>query len=105
MHDVKGKPQNALKIFAIFIKGMKNDFTTRLMEQIRFGEGIDEDIHWVLTVPAIWNEKARQFMREAARQVILISQRNIINLALLQCIYFFKKDVSQSKFNLIKKYI
>lgn len=69
---MKGKPQKALKIFAFIIKGLKDDFTTRLAEQITVGEGaVDDDIHWVITVPAIWDEKAKQFMREAARQVSL----------------------------------
>ena len=27
------------------------------------------DIQWVITVPAIWNAKARHFMRKAAEQV------------------------------------
>ena len=33
--------------------------------------GIDpeKDIQWVLTLPAIWNEPAKQFMREAATGV------------------------------------
>ena len=31
---------------------------------------LDEShIRWVLTVPAIWNEKAKQFMRMAAVEV------------------------------------
>jgi hypothetical protein len=29
----------------------------------------EKDIHWVLTVPAIWNDVAKQFMREAAENV------------------------------------
>ena len=28
-----------------------------------------EDIQWVLTVPAIWTPKAKQFMRNAAYEV------------------------------------
>ena len=28
------------------------------------------DVTWVLTVPAIWTDSAKQFMREAAQQVI-----------------------------------
>ena len=28
-----------------------------------------EDIHWVITVPAIWRQSAKQFMRHAATQV------------------------------------
>jgi hypothetical protein len=32
--------------------------------------GIEEnEITWVLTVPAIWRESAKQFMREAANAV------------------------------------
>jgi hypothetical protein len=30
---------------------------------------VENDIHWVLTVPAIWKDNAKQFMREAAQQV------------------------------------
>jgi len=29
----------------------------------------DSDYHWVLTVPAIWEDAAKQFMREAAEKV------------------------------------
>jgi len=29
----------------------------------------DTDYHWVLTVPAIWEDAAKQFMREAAEKV------------------------------------
>ena len=31
---------------------------------------VQEDIRWVVTVPAIWRQEAKQFMREAAYQVI-----------------------------------
>jgi len=33
----------------------------------------NDDIHWVLTVPAIWADSAKQFMREAAYKVGCIS--------------------------------
>lgn len=35
------------------------------------GTGITypQEIHWVLTVPAIWDDPAKQFMREAAKKV------------------------------------
>jgi hypothetical protein len=29
----------------------------------------NEDIHWVITVPAIWDLKAKQFMKDAAEKV------------------------------------
>ena len=73
LHDVKGKPQKALKIFSCIIQGLREDFTARLPDQIpNFGAGpVDHDIHWVITVPAIWDEKAKQFMRVAAKEVSL----------------------------------
>ena len=30
---------------------------------------LKDDIRWVITVPAIWRQEAKQFMREAAYQV------------------------------------
>ena len=34
-----------------------------------------DDIQWVLTVPAIWTPRAKQFMREAAYEVSTSSTR------------------------------
>lgn len=44
---------------------------THALETINIqGLDMDEmDIHWVLTVPAIWSDGAKQFMREAAQSV------------------------------------
>ena len=30
---------------------------------------VNEDIRWVITVPAIWRQPAKQFMRQAAYEV------------------------------------
>jgi hypothetical protein len=32
---------------------------------------VNEDVRWVITVPAIWKQSAKQFMREAAYQVCI----------------------------------
>ena len=29
-------------------------------------------VKWVITIPAIWNDKAKQFMREAALEVFIV---------------------------------
>lgn len=29
----------------------------------------DDDIHWVITVPAIWDLRSKEFMRKAAEKV------------------------------------
>ncbi|KAL3885513.1 hypothetical protein ACJMK2_025566 [Sinanodonta woodiana] len=49
------------------IKYLKDDL---LKQCATGGDGIvrPSDIMWVLTVPAIWNDSAKQFMREAALQ-------------------------------------
>lgn len=57
----------ALKVFSSAIGYLKDRLLSQCQSQIT---GIEEsDILWVLTVPAIWNDKARQFMREAAEMV------------------------------------
>lgn len=40
----------------------------------------NDDVHWVLTVPAIWDLKAKQFMRDAAEKVRFMVKG--------QCIYY-----------------
>ena len=37
--------------------------------ELKFREPISDDIRWVVTVPAIWGESAKQFMRLAAVKV------------------------------------
>ncbi|CAC5415252.1 unnamed protein product [Mytilus coruscus] len=56
----------AMKIFSVAIKYLKD----HLMETLnKRNTGVRrDDIQWVLTVPAIWNDPAKQFMREAAEK-------------------------------------
>ncbi|WAR31395.1 HS12B-like protein [Mya arenaria] len=54
----------AIEIFAMSIQYLKDHF----LEQIK-SQGLDETsfiVQYVLTVPAIWGDKAKAFMREAA---------------------------------------
>ena len=41
-----------------------SEWKTRLPGVIK-----DDEVHWMLTVPAIWSEAAKQFMRKAAQKV------------------------------------
>ena len=68
MKTVDGKKElPALIIFSMAIKFLKDHLTTSLDKR---GTGVrPDDIQWVLTVPAIWNDPAKQFMREAAEKV------------------------------------
>lgn len=65
--DVKGKEVPALDVFAHVIRYLKNHLLMDL-----YSKGIpvnNKDIHWVLPVPAMWDNSAKQFMREAADKV------------------------------------
>ena len=65
--DSNGREFNAMKIFSMAINYLK---TQMLYEINKQKAGMSEkDIMYVITVPAIWDEKAKQFMREAAQQV------------------------------------
>lgn len=55
----------ALKIFSMAIRYLKDNLLTTLNKSV---EILADDIQWVLTVPAIWNDPAKQFMREAAQK-------------------------------------
>lgn len=57
----------AFDIFTHSIRYLKQQAEHLMREQ-----GIDvgkENISWVITVPAIWTDSAKQFMREAAEKV------------------------------------
>ena len=62
----------AVDVFAAVI----SHFQSLLMNMLLTGHGTNafsnDDIHWVLTVPAIWDLKAKQFMRDAADKVCLM---------------------------------
>ena len=68
MKTVDGKKElPALTICSMAIKFLKDHLTTTL-DNRNTGVRPDE-VQWVLTVPAIWNDPAKQFMREAAERV------------------------------------
>lgn len=57
----------ARDVFAAAIGAMKEDAIKELTKQ---GTTInEEEIRWVITVPAIWPDDAKLFMRESAKQV------------------------------------
>jgi len=62
-----GKRLRALDIFSEALEYLKN----RALERIHEQSGVEytaEEVRWVVTVPAIWKQSAKQFMREAAYQ-------------------------------------
>lgn len=67
--DSNGKEILARLIFTHCIKFMKDDLMEMVERKKVDTEFKTENIRWVITVPAIWEEPAKQFMREAAREV------------------------------------
>lgn len=64
---IDGKQMSCLTVIAACIEHIKEKTLERIKDA---NEDFDEnDIHWVLTVPAIWSEQARQFMIKAAAKV------------------------------------
>jgi hypothetical protein len=68
LEDEMGRKMSAMDVFSASIKYLKDHLMNRCQQQLP--DATDTDIRWVLTVPAIWNDTSKQFMREAAQLVI-----------------------------------
>ncbi|KAL5011449.1 hypothetical protein ScPMuIL_010000 [Solemya velum] len=64
LEDATGKSLPALTVFQHGIKFLRDDVIKECKSKLSGFK--EEEIHWVLTTPAIWSEAANQFMREAA---------------------------------------
>uniref|UniRef100_A0A8C6UPI7 Heat shock 70 kDa protein 12A n=1 Tax=Neogobius melanostomus TaxID=47308 RepID=A0A8C6UPI7_9GOBI len=72
--DVNKKSMSALKVFSAALSFLKEDALKTIRQNtLQRVNYIASDFTWVLTVPAIWDISARQFMREAAVQAGLVS--------------------------------
>ncbi|NWS00442.1 HS12B protein, partial [Motacilla alba] len=65
LEAVNGKKMPALEVFAHALRFFKQHAVQELKDQCPSLPERDA-IRWVLTVPAIWKQPAKQFMREAA---------------------------------------
>ena len=68
--DKTGKRLEGLLVFSESIRYIKQAAiaTINKSQPVKIEES---SIQWVLTVPAIWGESAKQFMRQAANVVII----------------------------------
>ena len=67
IEDVAGKSVPAMKVFGTSIRALMDHLFLTLNERAIEIEPMD--IRWVLTVPAIWSDAAKQFMRKSANLV------------------------------------
>lgn len=70
IEDVCGKKVPAIIVFTEAIRFLKNHCLGVFNERdLKF---TINDIFFVITVPAIWTDAAKQFMREASERVIVV---------------------------------
>lgn len=69
MEAENGKQMDAMKVFSEMIKYFKNHLIKECEDKKTNVK--EADIQFVITVPAIWTDPAKQFMREAAENVNL----------------------------------
>ena len=67
IEDETEKPLEAQTVFTESIKYLKGHFQKTINKQGKTFK--DSEILYVLTVPAIWGDSAKQFMRTAAVEV------------------------------------
>ena len=70
---VNGKRLPAIDVFSKALAFLADKLTTFIRTTLEGGKDVLEQsgIQWVITVPAIWSPRARQFMRKAAYKVYL----------------------------------
>ena len=67
VEDETGKQLPALTVFSESIKYLKQSLLDEAINHL--SEIVLDDIKWILTVPAIWSDPAKAFMRKAAIEV------------------------------------
>ncbi|XP_071148616.1 heat shock 70 kDa protein 12A-like [Mytilus edulis] len=94
--DITGKNElKAVDVFAFCIEYIWNTLFCRVKELITTLN--EEDVHWVLTVPAIWSEDARQFMIEAAKKAGIDGERLSLTLEPEAAAFCCKSDETQRR--------
>lgn len=66
LEDIEGKQVPAHTIFAMSINFLKMEILKSLTKHSGYTV---EDVHFIITIPAVWTDAAKQFMREAALEV------------------------------------
>ncbi|CAI5677989.1 unnamed protein product [Oreochromis niloticus] len=76
-----GKSVPAMKVFTESLRYLKEDALETISGKTK-REFIASDFTWVLTVPAIWDPSAKQFMREAATQAGIVTEESQTKLVI-----------------------
>ena len=80
-NSMDGRSMPLITVISETLKYISNCALNKLSEQV--GETLHkEKIRWILTVPALWNEEHKLFMRKAAVRAGIINDENSVNLLL-----------------------
>ncbi|XP_031433644.1 heat shock 70 kDa protein 12A-like [Clupea harengus] len=72
--DSGGRSMEAMKVFSESLRYLKDHALNMISNHTNGRTFSASNVTWVLTVPAIWNPAAKQFMREAAIQGGLVTE-------------------------------
>lgn len=75
-----GRELSLMKVISQSLRYISEKALEKLQEQI--GKIVTTKIRWVLTVPALWSEEHKHFMRKAAVEAGIIEDMNASNLLL-----------------------
>lgn len=78
--SVDGRELPLMRVISESLKYISEKALDKLQEQV--GKIVKTKIRWVLTVPALWSEEHKHFMRKAAQQAGIIDESNSNNLLL-----------------------
>ena len=82
---INGKKMRALKVITESLRYLKDHALNFIAENTSGRTFTAPDFTWVLTVPAIWDASAKQFMRKAATEVITLHD---IKMIYRQCCFW-----------------
>lgn len=78
--SIDGRTMPLMTVISESLRYISEKGLDKLAEQV--GKVVKTKIRWVLTVPALWQEDHKQFMRKAALQAGIIEELNSPNLLL-----------------------
>ncbi|KAL3857488.1 hypothetical protein ACJMK2_012156 [Sinanodonta woodiana] len=95
VEDAFLRKQSILEVMSKFIYGLKNDCLERFCRQRNLTVE-ERRIRWVITVPAIWNEKAKNIMRKSAEMAGIQGDQLLLALepeaAAIHCLYLPEQE-------------
>ena len=78
--SVDGRQLPLMKVISESLRYISDKALEKLSEQV--GKVVSTKVRWVLTVPALWSEEHKHFMRKAAVEAGIIEDLNAHNLLL-----------------------